>query len=67
MIQDLDNPLPLAVESAYGGSNALGSFVNIAKLAGLAASFFDHLRLLTSDLRSVQAGYLRGYLDNRWS
>ncbi len=41
VIQDSDNPLPLAVESAYGGSNALGSFVNIAGLAGLIASFFS--------------------------
>src|SRR5215207_11709316 len=40
-IQDSDNPLPLAVESAYGGGNVLSTFVNIAGLAGLIASFFS--------------------------
>src|ERR687890_457074 len=40
-IQDSDNPLPLAVETAYGGGNALSTFINIAGLAGLIASFFS--------------------------
>src|SRR5215207_968461 len=40
-IQDSDNPLPLAVETAYGGGNVLSTFVNIAGLAGLIASFFS--------------------------
>ncbi len=40
-IMDSDNPLPLAVETAYDGGNALGDFVNYVGLAGLIASFFS--------------------------
>jgi ethanolamine permease len=59
VIQDSDNPLPLAVESAYGGSNALGSFVNIAGLAGLVASFFSIIFAYSRQIFALsRAGYL---------
>jgi ethanolamine permease len=58
-IQDSDNPLPLAVESAYGGSNALSSFVNIAGLAGLIASFFSIIFAYSRQIFALsRAGYL---------
>ena len=58
-IQDSDNPLPLAVESAYGGSNALSSFVNIAGLAGLIASFFSIIFAYSRQMFALsRAGYL---------
>ena len=58
-IQDSDNPLPLAVESAYGGSNALSSFVNIAGLAGLVASFFSIIFAYSRQIFALsRAGYL---------
>jgi ethanolamine permease len=59
VIQDSDNPLPLAVESAYGGTNALGSFVNIAGLAGLVASFFSIIFAYSRQIFALsRAGYL---------
>jgi ethanolamine permease len=59
VIQGSDNPLPLAVESAYGGSNALGSFVNIAGLAGLVASFFSIIFAYSRQIFALsRAGYL---------
>ncbi|MDP8950114.1 MAG: ethanolamine permease, partial [Actinomycetota bacterium] len=58
-IQDSDNPLPLAVESAYGGSNALSTFVNIAGLAGLIASFFSIIFAYSRQTFALsRAGYL---------
>ena len=58
-IQDSDNPLPLAVESAYGGTNALSSFVNIAGLAGLIASFFSIIFAYSRQIFALsRAGYL---------
>ena len=58
-IQDSDNPLPLAVESAYGGYNALSSFVNIAGLAGLIASFFSIIFAYSRQMFALsRAGYL---------
>src|SRR5918993_900487 len=58
-IQDSDNPLPLAVQEAYGGSNALGSFVNVAGLAGLVASFFSILFAYSRQIFALsRAGYL---------
>ena len=59
VIQDSDNPLPLAVESAYGGTNALSSFVNIAGLAGLIASFFSIIFAYSRQIFALsRAGYL---------
>jgi ethanolamine permease len=58
-IQDSDNPLPLAVETAYGGGNALGTFVNIAGLAGLIASFFSIIFAYSRQTFALsRAGYL---------
>jgi ethanolamine permease len=59
VIQDSDNPLPLAVETAYGGSNALSTFVNIAGLAGLIASFFSIIFAYSRQTFALsRAGYL---------
>ncbi|CAA9458148.1 MAG: Ethanolamine permease [uncultured Rubrobacteraceae bacterium] len=59
VIQDSDNPLPLAVETAYGGSNFLSSFVNIAGLAGLIASFFSIIFAYSRQMFALsRAGYL---------
>jgi ethanolamine permease len=58
-IQDSDNPLPLAVQTAYGGSNFLSSFVNIAGLAGLIASFFSIIFAYSRQMFALsRAGYL---------
>jgi ethanolamine permease len=58
-IQDSDNPLPLAVETAYGGGNALGTFINIAGLAGLIASFFSIIFAYSRQTFALsRAGYL---------
>jgi len=58
-IQDSDNPLPLAVETAYSGANALGTFVNIAGLAGLIASFFSIIFAYSRQTFALsRAGYL---------
>src|SRR5918999_1144876 len=59
VIQDSDNPLPLAVETAYGGSNALSTFINIAGLAGLIASFFAIIFAYSRQTFALsRAGYL---------
>jgi ethanolamine permease len=58
-IQDSDTPLPLAVETAYGGGNALGTFINIAGLAGLIASFFSIIFAYSRQMFALsRAGYL---------
>src|SRR5918994_190294 len=58
-IQDSDNPLPLAVETAYGGGNALSTFINIAGLAGLIASFFSIIFAYSRQTFALsRAGYL---------
>jgi ethanolamine permease len=58
-IQDSANPLPLAVEKAYGGGNALSTFVNIAGLAGLIASFFSIIFAYSRQTFALsRAGYL---------
>ena len=58
-IQDSDNPLPLAVQTAYEGSNALSAFVNIAGLAGLIASFFSIIFAYSRQMFALsRAGYL---------
>ncbi len=51
--------LPLALEEAYGGSNALVTFVNIAGLAGLIASFFSLIFAYSRQTFALsRAGYL---------
>jgi len=58
-IQDSDNPLPLAVQTAYGGSNFLGSFINVVGLAGLIASFFSIIFAYSRQMFALsRAGYL---------
>jgi ethanolamine permease len=58
-IQDSDNPLPLAVVTAYGGGNALSTFINIAGLAGLIASFFSIIFAYSRQTFALsRAGYL---------
>ncbi len=58
-IQDSDNPLPLAVETAYGGQNFLGSFINVVGLAGLIASFFSIIFAYSRQTFALsRAGYL---------
>ncbi len=51
--------LPLALEEAYGGTNALSTFVNIAGLAALIASFFSIIFAYSRQLFALsRAGYL---------
>ena len=51
--------LPLALEEAYGGANALSTFVNIAGLAALIASFFSIIFAYSRQLFALsRAGYL---------
>lgn len=51
--------LPLALEEAYGGANGLVTFVNIAGLAGLVASFFSIIFAYSRQMFALsRAGYL---------
>src|SRR3712207_434016 len=51
--------LPLALEAAYGGGNALVTFVNIAGLAALIASFFSIIFAYSRQIFALsRAGYL---------
>ena len=51
--------LPLAMQEAYGGTNGLITFVNIAGLAGLVASFFS---IIFASSRQTFALSRAGYL-----
>ncbi len=56
--------LPLALEEAYGGANALSTFVNIAGLAALIASFFSIIFAYSRQLFALsRAGYLPRFLS----
>ncbi|WP_219418034.1 ethanolamine permease [Pseudonocardia nigra] len=58
-IQDSDNPLPLAVRTAFGGDTWLAQFVNYVGLAGLVASFFSIIYAYSRMLFALsRAGYL---------
>jgi ethanolamine permease len=58
-IQDSDNPLPAAVDAAYGEGSGLGEFVNYVGLAGLIASFFSIIFAYSRQLYALsRAGYL---------
>jgi ethanolamine permease len=58
-IQGSDNPLPRAVNAAYGGGSFLGTFVNYVGLAGLVASFFSIIYAYSRQLFALsRAGYL---------
>jgi ethanolamine permease len=51
--------LPLAMEEAYGGGNALVTFVNVVGLAGLIASFFSLIFAYSRQTFALsRAGYL---------
>ncbi|MGH3106857.1 MAG: ethanolamine permease [Rubrobacteraceae bacterium] len=51
--------LPLALQEAYGGTTVLGTFVNIAGLAALIASFFSIIYAYSRQLFALsRAGYL---------
>jgi ethanolamine permease len=51
--------LPLAMQEAYGGTNGLITFVNIAGLAGLIASFFSIIFAASRQTFALsRAGYL---------
>ena len=54
-----DNPLPLALKEAYGGSTWMSDFVNYVGLAGLVASFFSIIYGYSRQLFALsRAGYL---------
>jgi ethanolamine permease len=59
VLQDSDNPLPLAVRTAFGGDNWLAQFINYVGLAGLVASFFSIIYAYSRMLFALsRAGYL---------
>lgn len=59
-----DNPLPLAVRTAFGGDNFLAQFVNYAGLAGLIASFFSIIYAYSRQLFALsRAGYLPRWIS----
>ncbi len=63
-IAESDNPLPEAVRAAYGGDNALATFVNYVGLAGLIASFFSIIFAYSRQLFALsRAGYLPRWLS----
>ncbi len=63
-IQDVGDPLVQAVGSAYGSGTALGTFVNIAGLAGLIASFFSIIFAYSRQIFALsRAGYLPRWLS----
>ncbi len=54
-----DNPLPLALRTAFGGDVWLADFVNYVGLAGLVASFFSIVYAYSRQLFALsRAGYL---------
>jgi ethanolamine permease len=58
-IGDSDNPLPAALEAAYGEKTFLYTFVNVVGLAGLIASFFSIIFGYSRQLFALsRAGYL---------
>ena len=58
-IVDAPSVLPLALVEAYGGGNALVTFVNIAGLTGLIASFFSIIFAYSRQMFALsRAGYL---------
>jgi ethanolamine permease len=58
-IVDAPSVLPLALEEAYGGGNVLVTFVNIAGLAALIASFFSIIFAYSRQTFALsRAGYL---------
>jgi ethanolamine permease len=63
-LKDSDNPLPLAVRTAYGGDTWLATVVNYVGLAGLIASFFAIIYAYSRMLFALsRAGYLPRWLS----
>jgi len=63
-IQESDNPLPLALREAYGGTPWMAAFVNYVGLAGLVASFFSIVFAYSRQLFALsRAGYLPRFLS----
>ncbi|HEX2174903.1 MAG TPA: ethanolamine permease [Nocardioidaceae bacterium] len=63
-IADSDNPLPLALREAYGGSPLVADVVNYVGLAGLVASFFSIVFAYSRQLFALsRAGYLPRFLS----
>jgi ethanolamine permease len=63
-IAESDNPLPEAIRAAYGGDNALATFINYVGLAGLVASFFSIIFAYSRQLFALsRAGYLPRWLS----
>jgi ethanolamine permease len=64
VLKDSDNPLPLAVRTAYGGDTWLATVVNYVGLAGLIASFFAIIYAYSRMLFALsRAGYLPRWLS----
>ena len=64
LIQDSDNPLPLALRTALGEDSVLADFVNYVGLAGLVASFFSIVFAYSRQLFALsRAGYLPRWLS----
>ena len=58
-ISDSGNPLVDTLESAYGGSTAVSTFVNVVGLLGLIASFFSIIFAYSRQTFALsRAGYL---------
>jgi ethanolamine permease len=64
VIQESDNPLPLAIRAALGEDSAVADFVNYVGLAGLVASFFSIVFAYSRQLFALsRAGYLPRFLS----
>ena len=64
VIQDSDNPLPLAVRTALGEGSIVAQFINYVGLAGLVASFFSIVFAYSRQLFALsRAGYLPRWLS----
>lgn len=63
-IAESDNPLPLALRTAFGGDIWVADFVNYVGLAGLVASFFSIVYAYSRQLFALsRAGYLPRFLS----
>jgi ethanolamine permease len=64
VIAESDNPLPLALRTAFGGDTWVADFVNYVGLAGLVASFFSIVYAYSRQLFALsRAGYLPRFLS----
>ncbi len=67
-IADSGNPLVDTLESAYGGSTAVSTFVNVVGLLGLIASFFSIIYAYSRQTFALsRAGYLPKVLSKTGS